>query len=320
MEKESSIKSLSIGTFIDGLNKNITYIDDDHLKGDESQIFAKYKERNFINFFLIEDGKKIKMATYKYVLTKSPKAIIIFFHGLSGTMKTSGYLAKSLAEEGFLFVGYDFRGHGKSEGKKMYFESSEQIVNDSLEFIELMIKLYPNLPLIIGGNSFGGYISYQLSLRYKDKFKGVFLFAPALKPLQGWFIRSVAYIVGSIMPFIVLTNNSNKNQVTKNKFAIEKNDKKNKKKSTPISTLKAVLKGMSECEETFHLYESNVIVFMGGMDKVVNSNVTFNFILNSKSVKKKLYYYKNLYHNVLLEVEIYDIIVKLKDWLNSLNL
>ena len=57
---------------------------------------------------------------------------------------------------------------------------------------------------------------------------------------------------------------------------------------------------------------------MGGKDTIIDSKIAFNFILNAKSVEKKLYFYQNLYHNVLLEVEIYDIIFRLKEWLNKL--
>ena len=145
------------------------------------------------------------------------------------------------------------------------------------------------------------------------------MFAPALKPLQGFFLKSLANIVGSVVPNWVIPSRSSKGLVTKNKYAIENSEKKARKKGTPASTLKSVLQGMSQCEETFHLYNSNVIVFMGGMDKVINSNIAFTFIQNAKSINKKLYFYQNLYHNVLLEEEIYDIIKKLKEWLNTLN-
>ena len=141
-EEKARIELINL---INGLDKNIIYIQDDYIKGDETLIFAEYIEKNFINFFVEEDGNKIKMATYKYVLTDSPKAMIIYFHGLTGALKSSGFLAKCLAEEGYMVVGFEFRGHGKSEGKRHYFTSTEYILQDALEFVNLMIKTFPYL-------------------------------------------------------------------------------------------------------------------------------------------------------------------------------
>ena len=318
MENIENHPKIDLVLLINKLDNNITYIQDDYISGDETKIFAEYKEKFFIDFFLKEDGNPIKIATYKYVLCDKPKAIIIFFHGLCGALKSSGFLAKSLAEDDFMVVGFEYRGHGKSEGRKHFFTSIEQIIDDCVEFVELMRKTFPNLPVILGGSSFGGLISYHLSLKYTEKFLGVFIFNPALKALEGWFMKSLAAIVGSIIPGYIVPSQSSKSNITKNKYVIEKSERKNKQWGTPISTLKAVLNGMKKCEETFHLYKSNIIVFMGGKDTIIDSKIAFNFILNAKSVEKKLYFYQNLYHNVLLEVEIYDIIFRLKEWLNKL--
>lgn len=301
------------------INENIEVITDNFIRGDPSLIFEEYKEENIFEFDLEEDGSKIKMATYRYVLTESPKALIIFFHGLCGNMKTSAYLARKLAEDGYVVVGYDYRGHGKSEGRRVFFSSSEQIIEDSLSFVNLMTKFYPNLNVFLGGISFGGFISFQISLNFPERFKGIILLAPALKPLQGCLMKSLASFVGYLFPKLYFTGKKGKTNVTKNQFAIEESLKANRKKSVPASTLKAVLNGISKCEENFQNYISNVLVFMGGKDKVINANGAFDFIIKAKSKVKKLYYYENLYHNVLLEEEIYDIIIKIKEWIKMNN-
>jgi len=157
MEKKSIDKQTS-SLYV---NDNIEIINDNFIKGDPSLIFEEYKENNVFEFHLEEDGNRIKIETYRYVSTESPKALVIFFHGLCGNMKTSAFLAKALAEDGFLVVGYDYRGHGKSEGKRVFFSCSEQVIEDSLNFVNLVTKIYPNLQFFFGGFFFEGFISYK---------------------------------------------------------------------------------------------------------------------------------------------------------------
>jgi alpha-beta hydrolase superfamily lysophospholipase len=313
MEKESIDKQTSSLS----VNDNIEIINDNFIKGDPSLIFEEYKENNVFEFHLEVDGIRLKIETYRYVSTESPKALVIFFHGLCGNMKTSAFLAKALAEDGFLVVGYDYRGHGKSEGKRVFFSCSEQVIEDSLNFVNLVTKIYPNLSVFLGGISFGGFISYQLSLKYPDRFKSVIMLAPALKPIQGCFMKSLASLVGSLFPKLYFSGKKGKSNVTKNVYAIEESLKANRKKSVPASTLKAVLNGISKCEESFGNYTTDVLIFMGGKDKVISAKGAFDFITRAQSKEKKLYYYENLYHNILLEEEIYDIIVKIKEWMKK---
>ena len=62
-----------------------------------------------------QDKKPIKLKTYRYQAEK-PKGVIIYFHTIGYHIGMSANLAKGLALNGFTFVGYDQRGHGKSEG------------------------------------------------------------------------------------------------------------------------------------------------------------------------------------------------------------
>jgi acylglycerol lipase len=67
----------------------------------------------------------------------------------------SANLAKGLASNGFTFVGYDQRGHGKSEGEKGYFDDYKLIMKDAQTFIASIFKTYPNIPVFLMGHGLG---------------------------------------------------------------------------------------------------------------------------------------------------------------------
>ena len=108
-----------------------------------------------------QDKKPIKLTTYRYPAEKT-KGVVIFFHTMVLYTGISSNVAKNLASNGFTFVGYDQRGHGRSEGEKGYLDDHKIILQDAVTFIQNIFKMYPNTPVFLMGHSFGGLLSILL--------------------------------------------------------------------------------------------------------------------------------------------------------------
>lgn len=74
------------------------------------------------------------MATYRYPAEKI-KGVVIFFHTMILYTGVSANVAKNLAANGFTFVGYDQRGHGRSEGEKGYLDDYKLVLKDAVAFV-----------------------------------------------------------------------------------------------------------------------------------------------------------------------------------------
>lgn len=90
----------------------------------------------------------------------TPRAIAIVAHPLptmGGTMenKVVTTLAKTFAELGFAALRFNFRGVGASEGA---FDEGDGEVEDVLAVVRHARQEYGDLPLILAGFSFGGYV------------------------------------------------------------------------------------------------------------------------------------------------------------------
>ena len=83
-----------------------------------------------------------------------------------------------LAQAGYEFVGYDYKGHGNSEGMQYHLSSFEAHMSDARTFVQLMKTHYQGLPFVASGHSLGGGTSICLSLLTPELIEGLMLTAP----------------------------------------------------------------------------------------------------------------------------------------------
>ncbi|MDP1637429.1 MAG: alpha/beta fold hydrolase [Candidatus Nitrotoga sp.] len=110
----------------------------------------------------------------------APRAIAVIAHPLptmGGTMenKIVTTLAKTFAELGFAALRFNFRGVGASSGE---FDEGNGEVEDALTVTRYALKEYGDLPLILSGFSFGGYVQARAAQQLPPR--QLVLIAPAV--------------------------------------------------------------------------------------------------------------------------------------------
>jgi len=109
-----------------------------------------------------------------------PRAIAVVAHPLptmGGTMenKVVTTLAKTFAELGFAALRFNFRGVGNSEGE---FDSGDGELEDVLSIVHYAQEAFGDLPLILSGFSFGGYVQARAAQQLHPQ--RLVLIAPAV--------------------------------------------------------------------------------------------------------------------------------------------
>lgn len=58
-----------------------------------------FPERDFVDFKVIQEGKEIKLTTYRYkqIGLEQPKALLLLFHGLNSSVSHGSHIAKAFA-------------------------------------------------------------------------------------------------------------------------------------------------------------------------------------------------------------------------------
>lgn len=103
----------------------------------------------------------------------SPKAIAVIVHGLCEHQGRYDYLTQNLAARGFGVYRFDHRGHGRSEGKRIYYRDFNDMLDDVNVIVELARQENPALPVFLIGHSMGGFAVTTYGMKYPGKVKGI---------------------------------------------------------------------------------------------------------------------------------------------------
>lgn len=110
-----------------------------------------------------------------------PKAVVVLVHGHGEHVKRYQHVAATFTELGYVFVGYDLRGHGKSSGPRGHTPNYEALMNDISDFIADAKMKYPGLPVFLYGHSMGGNQVINYALRRPSGLSGVIATGPWLR-------------------------------------------------------------------------------------------------------------------------------------------
>ncbi|MBC7690308.1 MAG: alpha/beta hydrolase [Methylotenera sp.] len=134
-----------------------TYLDPGRIGLEAENVWIRNPESALIHawhFPAQKEGKLLK-----------PKAMIVFFHGNAQNI-TSHYLMLAwLLEYGYSYTIFDYRGYGWSRGKP----SPKSTLEDGHTVLKYVHEKYPELPLVIFGQSLGGAVALRTVIDLKKE-------------------------------------------------------------------------------------------------------------------------------------------------------
>jgi alpha-beta hydrolase superfamily lysophospholipase len=118
------------------------------------------------NIIISRDGLQLNAGRW---IPGEEKAILCIVHGIGEHFKRYTGLAEYFCSKGFVVFSYDQRGHGNSEGKRGHSASYSLLLDDVENLMKWARSLYPDLPLILYGHSWGGNIVANFIIKRKTK-------------------------------------------------------------------------------------------------------------------------------------------------------
>lgn len=134
--------------------------------------------------FISKDGETPIHAVMYYSSDESdqsaPKAILQISHGMTEFIERYERFAEFLVGHGFIVVGHDHLGHGRSVkdwGDYGYFakDPDQTLVKDMHQLRVNVSKLYPDLPYFMMGHSMGSFLLREYLAKYGEGLAGAII-------------------------------------------------------------------------------------------------------------------------------------------------
>jgi len=123
-----------------------------------------YKMDHYFEEITLEanDGAKLNGLHFK---VENSKGVILYFHGNAGNLQRWGELTQYFVEKGYSVLVMDYRGYGKSTGKK----TMESLYNDAQLWYDYTKQFYKESKITVYGRSLGTTFATYVSSKNTPK-------------------------------------------------------------------------------------------------------------------------------------------------------
>lgn len=138
-------------------------------------------------YFASNDGRS-RIHVMQWMPDEKPKAILQLVHGMAEHVERYEDFASYMTDHGYLVVGDNHLGHGKSvaeNGQKGYFcegDAASILVRDEHKLHETVAGEYPGIPYFIMGHSMGSFITRNYLTQYGHEVQGAVIMGTGMQP------------------------------------------------------------------------------------------------------------------------------------------
>ncbi|GMU72438.1 MAG: hydrolase [Burkholderiales bacterium] len=124
----------------------------------------------------------VHIAAERWLPAGRVRAVVVFMHGLGEHRRARPYppFYQALAARGFAVLAFDLRGHGESQGPRLYARDLGVLTRDLSHAIDLAADEADGRPVFVMGGSLGGLLALTAAFEPHDSLAGIIAGAPAL--------------------------------------------------------------------------------------------------------------------------------------------
>ena len=249
------------------------------------------------------------------------KGAVMLVHGLGEHSGRYGHVAARLNDAGYAVHALDHRGHGRSDGTRVYVKSYDEFMADLIQFRGLIERRHPGLPLFVLGHSMGGNLAMGHALDHQDDLAGMALSGPALMvgddltPAKIKVFSLVAKVAPGLRP-----EGLDATSISKDPAVVEAYRADPLVFTGKISAgLGAALIGaMQEFPDRYGSLTLPILVQHGTEDRLTNIEGSRQLEAGATNADVTAHFYDGLYHEVFNEPEQADVLNDLVAWLDGI--
>jgi len=250
----------------------------------------------------------------------SPKAVVCLVHGVGEHIGRYTHVAAALAEKGYVLLGFDLRGHGKSAGRRGHTPSFEALMKDIDCFLDEAEARYPGKPRFLYGHSLGGILVLSYALRRKPALAGVISTAAGLRTAleEQKFKVLMARVLGTLLPKMTMPSGLDASTLSHDPAVVQAyitdplvHDKMS------LGFGKSVLSGITWAFEHAREFPLPLLIMHGAKDALGYPSGSQEFASLVPKAKCTWILWEGLYHEIHNEAEKAEVFKTMTDWMDK---
>jgi acylglycerol lipase len=259
----------------------------------------------------------VKLFEESWKPESAPRGVLVVVHGLKDHSARYQDFAEAAVRRGYAVYAFDLRGHGRSEGMRVFTSSFDDYLADLGIFLERVKKSEPGVTPFLFGHSMGGAIATLYAMGHGAELRGLVLSGAALQSDVSGATATGTKIVAAVTPhagvFQLDLDDFSRDPATVWEGRV---DPLVYQEPAPARTAREVLGAIDRIQEHMEDLKVPVLILHGGADKVTPPDGSRALYRRARAEDKTLRIYDGLYHDLLHEPERAQVTGDVLGWLD----
>ena len=255
---------------------------------------------------------------WKAVAADVPRAVLVAVHGYGDHGGRYLHALEYFARHGYQGYAFDYRGHGRSDGRRGYVRRWDEYLDDLDVFLAWVEERRQGLPLFVLGQSHGGLLLGAWATRREGQAEGVVLTSPYLQLAMPVPAAKIAAgrVANRIVPWLPMKSELHANLLTRNaaEQGVARVDTYTHGIATPrwyFSALDAQVRLLADAER----FRLPCLLIHGMEDRITLAGATAALYERIGSPAKELRLYAGMRHETLRESGSAHVLSDIHRWL-----
>jgi alpha-beta hydrolase superfamily lysophospholipase len=249
----------------------------------------------------------------------NPRAVLVVSHGFGEHGGCYRHVAEALAPALDVdLLAFDFRGHGRSHGRRGVVKRYDDLVEDLLSALAWCAKALPHVSTYVLGHSNGGQVALRAALRPPENLAGLILTNPviALATRVPSYKVWAGHLLLRVAPWVTLPASLPTGQMTRDPAMQHEHDidpLRHSRMSAPLFF--GMIDGGPMLTARAGEIRTPVLIILGTSDVVIDPKATHAFYDALGSTDKALLIYPKMLHEPLNELGREQVFSDIIAWL-----